>query len=146
MAAGTLTFYDSFVEALGDGTIDLDTDTINVALFTSSYTPNVATDTAYSGLSGEVANGAGYTTAGAALASVTWAQSGGTATFDAADTAWTASGTLTARYAVLYSVTATGNDLIGYVLLDTTPADVSATDADLTIQWNASGIFTLSDS
>jgi hypothetical protein len=145
MAADALVFYNSFTEALGDNTIDLDNDTFNVALFTSSYTPNVATQSQYSALTNEVANGNGYTTGGAALTTVTWSQTGGTATFDAADTEWTASGgPITARYAVVYSVTATGNDLVGYVLLDNTPADVTVTDTNtLTIQWHANGIFTL---
>ena len=144
MAADALVFYNSFTEALGDNTINLDTDTVNVALFTSTYTPS-AGHTAFSGLTGQVAGGNGYTTGGQALTAITWAQTGGTATFDAADAAWTASGgSITARYAILYSVTATGNDLIGYILLDNTPADVTVTDTNtLTIQWNASGIFTL---
>lgn len=145
MAAGSFTFYDSFSEAIGDGTIDLDTDTLKVALFTSTYSPSASGDTAYSGLSNEVANGSGYTTGGATLGSVTWSQSGGVATLDAADSQWTASGgSITARYAVVYSSTASGNDLIGYFLLDNSPADVTATDGNtLTIQWNGSGIITL---
>lgn len=145
MAAGAFTFYDSFSEALGDGTIDLDTQTLRLALFTSSYTPNVATQATYAGITNEVANGNGYTTTGEALTSVTWGQTGGVATLDAADVTWTASGgSIVARYAVLYSAGATGNDLIGYFLLDSTPADVTATDGNtLTVQWNASGILTL---
>lgn len=146
MATGPFNFYDSFYEAIGDGTLDLDTDTLKLALFTSSYSPSASGDTAYSGLSGEHANGNGYTTGGQALSSVTWSQSAGTATLDAADVVWTASGgSITARYAVLYSDTASGNDLIGYFLLDDTPDDVTATDGNtLTVQWNASGILTLS--
>jgi hypothetical protein len=140
---GTMVFYDSFIEALGDGTIDLDTDTFKVALFTSTHTPSVA-NTVYSGLTNEVANANGYTTAGEALTSVTWAQTGGAATFDAADTFWTASGgSIVARYYVLYSVTATGNDLVCYGLIDNSPADVTTTTGNtLTLTWNASGIFT----
>ena len=145
MAAGTLTFYDSFVEALGDGTIDLDTHTFKVALFTSSYSPSAASTT-FSALTNEVSAGAGYSAGGATLGSVTWAQTSGTAKFDAADTVWTASGgDITARYAVLYDSSVGGaGDLIGYILLDTAPADVTATDGNtLTIQWSGSGIFTV---
>lgn len=140
---GTMVFYDSYIEALGDGTFDMDGDTFKVALFTSSHTPS-ATDTAYSGLANEVANGNGYTTAGEALTSVSWSQTSGTLTFDAANTVWTASGgSIVARYFVLYSVTATGNDLVCYGLLDDTPADVTTTDTNaLTLTWNGSGIFT----
>ncbi len=145
MAAGAFTFYDCFSEAIGDGTIDLDTDTLKVALHTSSYSPTVASDTTQAGLGNEVANGNGYTTGGESLAGVTWSQSSGVATLDANDIEWTASGgSITARYAVVYSDTASGSDLIGYFLLDDTPTDVTATDGNtLTIKWNASGIFTL---
>jgi len=145
MAAGPLVFFESFAEAVADGTIDLDTDTLKVALFTSTFTPNAATQAQFSTLTNEVAAGAGYTAGGQALAGVTFSQTGGVATLDATDVVWTAAGgDITARYAVIYSDTATGNDLIGYFLLDATPADVTATDGNtLTIQWNASGILTI---
>ncbi len=146
MAANALVFYDDFKLQLGNGTQDLDTDSFKVALFTSSYTPAPATDVTYSLLTGEVANANGYTTGGVTLTSVTWTESGGTATFDSADPAWTASGgSITARYAVLYNGTDAANNLIGYVLLDNTPADVTVTDGNtLTIQVAATGWFTLS--
>lgn len=145
MAAGPMNFYDIFAESLADGTHDLDTHTFKVALFTSSYTPNVGTQVSYSALTNEVANGNGYTTGGATLGSVTWSQTGGVATFDAANAEWTASsGAITARYAVLYNSTTGTNNLIAYFLLDATPADVTVTDTNtLTIAWNASGIFTV---
>ena len=140
---GTLVFYDSFIEALGDGTFDMDTDTLKCALFTSTHTPSAA-DTAYSGLMNEVAQANGYTTGGDTLTTVVWSQTAGALTFNADDSTWTASGgSIVARYYVLYSVTATGNDLICYGVLDNTPADVTTTDTNtLTIQWNVSGIFT----
>jgi hypothetical protein len=145
MAADPLVFFNSFTEALGDNTIDLDDDTLRVALFTDSYAPNVATQSTFSALTGQVANGFGYATGGAQLANVTWTRSGAVATLDADDAAWTASGgNVTARYAVLYSATASTNNLIGYVLLDNTPGNVTVTDTNtLTVQWSASGIFTL---
>lgn len=145
MAASALTFYHSFSEAIADGTQDLDTHVFKVALFTSTHVPSV-NDTTFSALTNEVAAGTGYTAGGATLANVTWAQVAGTATFNADNTAWTASGgSITARYAVLYNSTVAGaGDLVGYITLDTTPADVTVTDTNtLTIEWNASGIFTL---
>jgi hypothetical protein len=65
-------------------------------------------------------------------------------TFDAADTTWNASGgSITARRAIIYDDTATNDDLVASILLDNTPADVTATAGNpLTLQWNASGIFT----
>jgi hypothetical protein len=148
MAASALTFYNVFSESLGNNTVNMNTDSIRLALFTSSYTPNAGTQVSFSALTNQVTGANGYTTGGATLTygGVTrWAQSGGTATFRAENVAWTATGgSITARYAVLYSNTAGTNNLIGYILLDTTPADVTVTDTNtLTIQWNASGIFTL---
>ena len=141
--AATLTFYNSFKETIADGTIDLDTHTFKVMLTTSSYTPSAA-HTTTTDITNEVSStNTGYTTGGAALTSVTWGQTGGTATFDADNVVWTAgSANLTARYAVVYDDTATNNDLVCYITLDS--SDVTATNGNtFTIAWNASGIFTL---
>lgn len=128
MAAGTFTLYNSVAELIADGTIDLDSHTFKLVLLTSSYTPSLAHDE-YADISGsEVANANGYTTGGATLASVTWGQTSGVATFDSDNVVWTATGgSITARYAALYDDTSTNDKLIGYVLLDTAPADLTAT-------------------
>ena len=141
--AASLTFYQSFREYMADGTIDLDTHTFKVVLTSSSYTPNASTHTVLTDVTNEL-SGNGY--ARATLGSVTWNRSGGTVTFDAADTVFTASGgSIVARYAVIYDDTAASDELVCYILLDTAPADVTTTSGNtLTLQWNASGIFTLS--
>lgn len=145
--AASITFYNSFKEYLGDGTIDLDTHTFKVQLHSSSYTPNASTHTVRADLTNELSTANGYTAGGATLGSVTWNLSGGTVTFDAADTVWTASGgSIVARYAVIYDDTPSSpaDPLVAYILLDTTPANVTATDTNtLTLAWNGSGIFTL---
>lgn len=140
----SISFYNSFREYIADGTIDLDTHTFKVMLVSSSYTFS-ASHTVKADITNELSTANGYTAGGATLGSVTWGHSGGTATFDAADTVWTASGgSITARRAVIYDDTASNDELVASVLLDTTPADVTATDGNtLTLQWNASGIFTI---
>jgi hypothetical protein len=140
MAAGTWTFTNTGRTSLLNGTFDLDSDTMKIALFLS--TSNIgAASTTYAGVTNEHANANGYTTGGNA---VTPSLSGTTTvTFDTSDpTAWTASGgSITARFAVLYEVS--GN-VICYCLLDSTPADVTATTGNtLTVSINASGVFTL---
>jgi hypothetical protein len=142
--AASITFYNSFREYVADGTIDLDTHTFKVALVTDAYTFSAA-HTVFADITNELATANGYTAGGAALANVTWAHSGTTATFDADDTEWTASGgSIVARRAVIYDYTAASDQLVASVLLDTTPADVTATTGNkLILQWNASGIFTL---
>ena len=142
----SITFYDNWREAIARA-VDLSTPpTVKVTLHTSTYSPNAATHTVYADLTNELATANGYTNGGQNLAGHSWVQSGVVAIFDANDTVWTASGgSITARYAVLrISGTFDGavDPLIAYILLDTTPADVTATDTNtLTLQWNASGIF-----
>lgn len=142
--AASLTFYNSFREYIADGTIDLDTHTFKVMLVASGYTPSTA-HTVKADVTNELSTANGYTAGGATLGSVAWGHSGGTATFDAADTVWTASGgSIVARYAVIYDDTAASDELVCYILLDTTPADVTTTAGNtLTLQWNGSGIFTI---
>jgi hypothetical protein len=145
----SITFYNSFRKYIADGTIDVDTDVFKVALCSSSYTPSTTAHTVYADLTNELSTANGYTSGGATLGSVTWTQSTVTLTWDAADTTWTASGgSIVARYAVIYKFSTTANGitkpLVAYILMDTTPADVTTTTGNtLTLQWNASGIYTL---
>lgn len=141
MAAGTWTFTNGSRTKLLDGTFDIDSDSWKLALFLS--TSNIgASSTTYAGLTNEHANANGYTTGGQAV-SLTLSGTT-TVTVDVAtDPVWTASGgAITARFGVIYEVA--GNVLV-YCLLDSAPADVSATDGNtLTVAANASGVFTLS--
>lgn len=146
MPAGKWKLYDTAKVNIGNGTTDLDTHNFKIALFTSASNCNTLTNSTLSQLTNQVAGANGYTTGGNLLSSVTWTQTGGTATFDAADPVWTASGgSITARFAVIYDDTSASDSLLCVCLLDTAPADVTATNGNtLTIQFNASGIFTLS--
>ena len=84
------------------GLHDLDTDTIKIALYTSSATLN-ATTTAYT-TSNEVANGNGYTTGGVTLASASVITNSTSGCFDSNNPEWT-SATFTARGALIYNDT-----------------------------------------
>ena len=143
----SITLFQSANKYLGNGSILLDADTFKTTLHTSSYVPNAATQTVYADLTNELSTANGYTAGGATMTSVVWTQSTVTMTFDADDVVWAASGgSITARYAVIRS-TATHNahvaPLLAYILLDITPADVTATTGNnFTLQFNASGIFT----
>jgi hypothetical protein len=149
MTADAWELYDHVAERIGDGGIDLDTDTFFVALVTSSYTPSAAHDTWSDISANEVAEANGYTTDGFQI-TPTWSQTSGVATFDSNDPTWTASGgSITARYAVLVrsdnDTTLENGDLVlAYCLLDNAPADVvAASGADFTIVLNANGYFQL---
>lgn len=142
MAAGNWIVYRSFKELMGDNTIDMDGDTFKCALLSDTYTPSLAHDE-YADLTGELSTANGYTATGVALGSVTWASSGGTTTFDAADIAWTITGAgVTIRYAVIYSDTSTGDKLVAYC--DLYGANQAIPAGTFTITLNASGILTLS--
>lgn len=152
MAAGKWKLYEAAKEYLADGTHDLD-DTTNwkLALFLSSSNANTLSvgTGVYGDLTNEHANANGYTTGGVAITGVTWNRSGGTVTFDCDNAQWTASGgSIIARFAVLYrnaTVNSIVKPLLCVCLLDTTPADVTATNGNtLTITMNVSGLFTLS--
>jgi len=80
----------------------LDSDTLHIALYTSSATLNATTDGYIT--ANEVANGGGYTTGGEALASKTVEENSTSGVFDAADPEWT-SATFTARGALIYNKT-----------------------------------------
>ena len=140
MAAGTWTFPNSARTDLLNGTFDIDTDSWKCALFLS--TSNIgAASTTYAALTNEHANANGYTTGGIAVA-LTLAGTT-TVTVDiTTDPVWTASGgSITARFAVIYEV---GGRVLCYALLDSTPADVTATSGNtLTVAAHASGVFTL---
>lgn len=145
MAAGPWTVYNEFKATLGLNKLNLNTDSMKVALFIStSNAGNAALVGAqYATLTNEVAAANGYATGGVSVAPGTYSQAAGTATFDTADASWTASGgSITARFAVVYDFTATNKDLIAYCLLDSTPADVTVTTGNtLTIQ--IANVFTL---
>ena len=84
------------------GLHDLDSDTIKIALYTSSATLSAATDTYTT--SGEVASGGGYTTGGETLANASVIENGTSGCFDSDDPEWT-SATFTARGALIYNDT-----------------------------------------
>lgn len=131
----TFNKFNSFVEALAEGTHNLGSDTLTVALTnTAPVAGNTVlaniTEIAYTNLSSRV------------LTAVTSAQTSGTYTLDAADLVLTASGTVpTFRYVVLYNDTATSDELIGYY--DYGSAVDLLNGETFTITFDASGILTL---
>jgi hypothetical protein len=134
--------FNSFKAKMMDGSIDLDTDTIKVALVTSSYTPDQDAHVFFSSVTNEV-SGTGYTAGGATLANkaVTQDNTDNEGVFDADDVSWTSS-TITARGAVVYKSTGTASTspLICYIDFG---ADKVSTNGTFSIQWNTEGILNL---
>ena len=127
----------------GGAPIDWLSDTIKVALCTSTYSPDQDAHDFFDDITNEVANGNGYTSGGATLANKTAGYTSGTNVikFDGDDVSWTTS-TITARYAIVYksSGVASTSPLIAYIDFG---ADVSSTAGTFQITWDAAGIFTI---
>lgn len=132
----TSALYGHFLELLGDKTLNLAADDLNVALFTDSYTPDPNNDFTYADTTDE-ATGAGYTTGGAALTGRTWAYDPVTqaTTLYAAPVGWTALTTVF-RYAVVYFV---AGPLLGYLDYG---SPQTLTNVNFVINFNA-GLFRL---
>jgi hypothetical protein len=117
------------------------TDTIKVMLCTSSYSPDQNGHVYKSHISGETANGNGYTSGGIALSNktLTCDSTTNTVKLDADDALWE-NASITARYAVIYNDTPAGDaskPLLGYVDFG---KDVTSTDADFKIVWDVNGL------
>lgn len=134
--------YNSFKKKIMDGSIDLDTDTIKVALVTSSYTPDADAHDFFDDITNEV-SGTGYSAGGATLANktVTADNTDDEGVFDADDTSW-ASSTITARGAVLYKSTgvASTSPLICYIDFG---SNIVSTGGTFLITWSSEGILNL---
>jgi hypothetical protein len=152
-AAGKWKLYEHAKLNIATGLIDLDTHAFKVALFLSTSNANsLDVGTGLLGdLTNQVATAFGYVqaTGGGTGKDVTLAvsEAAGVVTVDeTTNPVWTAGGgSITARYAAIFDDTAVGDPLLCVCLLDTTPADVSATDTNtFTITIAAAGLFTLS--
>ena len=147
MAAGKWKLYEQAKLDIANGLMDLDTHSFKIALFTSVSNCNtLGGTTTLASLTNQVATANGYTQNSKAV-TLTTANSGGTITVDeTTNPSWTANGgSITARFAVIYNDTHASKQALCVCLLDTAPADVTATDGNtFTITQNSSGIFTIS--
>ena len=146
-AAGKWKLYEQAKLDIANGLMDLDTHSYKIALFTSASNCNTLSGTTtLASLTNQVATANGYTQNSKAV-TLTTANSGGTITVDeTTNPSWTANGgSITARFAVIYNDTHASKQALCVCLLDTAPADVTATDGNtFTITQNSSGIFTIS--
>lgn len=116
---------NSFKSELLGGIHDLDTDVINIALFTSAATLNAST-TAYS-TTNEV-SGTGYSAGGIALTGAAISLDGSTAIVDFADASFS-NVSITARGALIYN-TSKANRAVAVLDFG---SDVTATNVDFNI-------------
>jgi hypothetical protein len=132
--------YNSFMEYVCDGTIDLDDHSFKIMLLADTYTPS-ATHSVKADVSSHEITGAGYTAGGQALSGLTWTRSGDVCTLDATDPTWT-SATFTARYAVIYDDTPT-SPADPLVMLYDFGTNKSCSNGAFTVNVSASGFLSL---
>ena len=132
MASG---IYNRFKANLMNKEVDLEGDTIKVALMNNSHSFS-ATDNEFSNAN-EI-SGTEYTAGGATLANKSVTQAA-TTKWDADDVEWT-SATFSAWHAVIYDDTLANDDLIASIDFG---GEQEVTDATFKIEWHTDGIITL---
>lgn len=156
MARGDLVLFEEFADQIGGYKHNFENGghTFKVAMITTPYasvlvsasaiwaTFNSASMTASSGWST-----ANYTAGGAALTSQSYNEASGTATFDASSVTWSQDASMSsssnAYTAILYNTnTSSASTQYAIAKIDL-GGPIHLKDGDITISWNASGIFTV---
>ena len=143
MAEGDITLTNQFKAWLLGGLVDLDTDTIKVALV-NGYTFNVDNNHGYADFSANEITATGYSAGGATLASLTITTNDGSdyGKWDAADVTWSSLATAGISAALIYDDSMTAPVADG--LLAEVEIGTNSNGGNYTIQWNAGGIVQLS--
>ena len=145
MAAGDISVFDEAKAYMIDGGWEA-ADTIKLALLTSATAPTDADTTPALGAYTQVTAGGNYVAGGETLDTLgnCVTEASGTMTFDdtGASVTWAQNGSnpTNARYGLIYNDTDAGDLAIAWLDLG---ANVDLSAGDLTITWNASGIFTI---
>jgi hypothetical protein len=138
----TSAVYDNAVVHFGIGEVNWTTGQTDIYATLCGNTAPTKTHAHYSDITGQLGSGSGYTTGGMVFPSlVTAALASNVVQFDGGDCAWTAS-TFTAYFAITNHGTLAGatNALLSYHDLGGAQSVVSGT---LTLQWAATGVFTI---
>lgn len=135
--------FQDFVEQLAKGVHNFSTHALKATL--GNTAPSASADAVYADLPAQLGTGNGYTAGGPDLDSETLSETGGTATLAIADEVITASGGSIGpfQYVTMYNDTPTSpaDPLIQYY--DVTSATTLADTETFTIDFGASGLWTL---
>ena len=144
MATGDVTLFEEFAKTIGEKKIALGADDFKVALIDDSAAPTAADATpTWSDYSANEVSGTNYTADGYTLTGDSWTEAGGVATFDdTGNVTWSqnAAGPTDIYWGILYSDTSSNDDCICFIDMG---GPISLVDGDISITWNASGIFTV---
>jgi len=151
MAQGDVVLFNTFVLHVGLAVHQLETAVLKLGLITNGVTPAASTADPRWGSGGstnlssnQVTPGGNYSSGGPTIANNTYTLSSNVATLDGDNIsiAQNASNPTNARWGIIYNDTSSGKEAIGFVDLGSV-FDLSS--GDLAINWNASGIATLTN-
>jgi hypothetical protein len=148
MAAGAWNVYSLAKKKIGNGSISLAATVYRMTLHTSASNAATVSLGTIASVTGEIADGNGYSTSGKALTGEVWTV-GASATqykFDTDDAFWSANGGTIAniKFAVIWlsAASAGGRHLLCRSTLSTSQFSISSGNR-LTITMNSSGVLTL---
>jgi hypothetical protein len=134
---------EKFLNATSLPTNGLESETaVKVLMCTDSETPNFDTHNFRDDIAAEV-SGTGYSAGGVVITSTELTISSGVLTYDAADASWSSSTISNAMAAVGYFARGGASSADELAFLSDFVTAASTTNGTFTIQWNASGIFTV---
>lgn len=135
---------EKFLNATSLPTSGLESETaVSVAMITDSATPNFDTHDFWSDLEANEVSGTGYTAGGETLTTTELSLSSGTLTYDAADVQWTSSTISNAMAGVGYFARGGASSADELIFLSDFVTAASSSSGTFTIQWSASGIWTV---
>lgn len=139
-----LTLEKMFIDTAAES-LESETD-VRCALVLDGYTHDYNLHDFWNDVSASEASGTGYTAGGNLLTSTEVTVATGTLTYDAADTSWTSSTISSAMAAVGYfqvgaDLTTPADDML--IFLSDFVTAASSSNGTFTVQWSASGIFTV---
>lgn len=136
-----LTLEKQLIDTIG---LSLESETaVKVLMVTDSETPDFTADDFRNDVTANEVSGTGYSAGGATLTSTEITLSGGVLTYDAADVSWASSTIANAMAAVGYFSRGGADTADELIWLSDFVTAASTTNGTFTIQWNASGIFTI---
>jgi len=136
-----LTLEKQFIDTLG---LSLESETaLSVAMITDSATPDFDVHDFWSDLEANEVSGTGYSAGGATLTGTEVTNTGGLTTYDATDVTWASSTISSAMAAVGYFDRGGATTADELMFLSDFVTAAASSGGTFTIEWSASGIFTV---
>lgn len=135
---------EKFLNATSMPTSGLESETaVKAAMITDSATPDFNAHDFWADLEANEVSGTGYTAGGNVMTTTELSVASGVLTYDAADVQWTSSTISNAMAAVGYFDRGGATTADELVFLSDFVTAASSSSGTFTIQWSASGIFTV---